>query len=270
MGEQAGLTTHACASWRDQIFLAGDAMKLKVFGAPIALGAALCAFGLAGGASAAEALDANYTPSQSIYSLGVGNAIPYAQTFTVETTGLLTQAQLFAFNLGSNVSDGGMLLQVVKTAVDGSPSTTAGDVLGSAYAPVAQVNGSGGLVTFDFVDFAVSAGDLLALVVTSDASSGLFGWRGDFGGAHGADNGYAGGMTYFRNPTGIEDGHFVYGAWSAGLNMPGDPSLPDLGFKTFVDAAAAVPEPTSWALMIVGFGGMGAALRRRRAEPAAA
>lgn len=28
---------------------------------------------------------------------------------------------------------------------------------------------------------------------------------------------------------------------------------------------AGVPEPTSWALMIVGFGGLGAALRRRRA-----
>jgi hypothetical protein len=36
-------------------------------------------------------------------------------------------------------------------------------------------------------------------------------------------------------------------------------------------ATAAVPEPASWALMIIGFGGVGAALRnRRRLQPAAA
>ena len=29
--------------------------------------------------------------------------------------------------------------------------------------------------------------------------------------------------------------------------------------------SAAVPEPSAWALMIAGFGGMGALLRRRRA-----
>ena len=32
-------------------------------------------------------------------------------------------------------------------------------------------------------------------------------------------------------------------------------------------AAGAVPEPASWALMILGFGGLGAALRRHRGRP---
>jgi hypothetical protein len=32
----------------------------------------------------------------------------------------------------------------------------------------------------------------------------------------------------------------------------------------------AVPEPSSWALMIVGFGGIGAVLRKRRHSPALA
>jgi len=37
------------------------------------------------------------------------------------------------------------------------------------------------------------------------------------------------------------------------------------------ELASPAPEPTSWALMIIGFGGMGAALRRRRQTmPAAA
>lgn len=38
----------------------------------------------------------------------------------------------------------------------------------------------------------------------------------------------------------------------------------------FTVGAAAVPEPATWAMMIVGFGGIGATLRRRRQVPAAA
>ncbi len=36
------------------------------------------------------------------------------------------------------------------------------------------------------------------------------------------------------------------------------------GNLTIADLAAAVPEPATWALMILGFGAVGAALRRRR------
>jgi len=37
---------------------------------------------------------------------------------------------------------------------------------------------------------------------------------------------------------------------------------------TAVNVSSAAPEPASWALMLVGFGGMGAALRSRRRRPA--
>ena len=46
-----------------------------------------------------------------------------------------------------------------------------------------------------------------------------------------------------------------------GLNTPGLPA--------YVSVSAAVPEPTSWALMLVGFGGLGAVLRRQRRAVAA-
>ena len=37
-----------------------------------------------------------------------------------------------------------------------------------------------------------------------------------------------------------------------------------------VAVTAGVPEPATWALMLVGFGGLGAALRSRRSRPVAA
>lgn len=39
--------------------------------------------------------------------------------------------------------------------------------------------------------------------------------------------------------------------------------------QVYPDRGGAVPEPASWALMLTGFGGMGALLRRRRAHLAA-
>lgn len=40
------------------------------------------------------------------------------------------------------------------------------------------------------------------------------------------------------------------------------------GFRVGLAEPSGAPEPASWALMILGFGGLGATLRRRRAAPA--
>ncbi len=42
-----------------------------------------------------------------------------------------------------------------------------------------------------------------------------------------------------------------------------------MAFQTFVEAPGGVPEPASWALMLTGFGGVGALLRQRRLLAAA-
>jgi hypothetical protein len=41
-------------------------------------------------------------------------------------------------------------------------------------------------------------------------------------------------------------------------------------FDSLAASVAGAPEPQAWALMILGFGAMGAALRRRRRQPALA
>ncbi|MBN8808643.1 MAG: PEPxxWA-CTERM sorting domain-containing protein [Sphingomonas sp.] len=61
--------------------------------------------------------------------------------------------------------------------------------------------------------------------------------------------------------------NFVAGGTSQTLSFlsNGTPNgLPPVALLDNVSLTAAVPEPASWALMIVGFGAMGYSLRRRR------
>jgi hypothetical protein len=46
-------------------------------------------------------------------------------------------------------------------------------------------------------------------------------------------------------------------------------AIDDLRWTTGTDTGGAVPEPTAWALMLLGFAGLGAMLRRRRIAVAA-
>jgi hypothetical protein len=65
-------------------------------------------------------------------------------------------------------------------------------------------------------------------------------------------NNYGGGK--YLNPA------FGFGAGVYSVN-----ESVDLNFRTYVDALASVPEQTSWALLIAGFGLVAAAARRRLA-----
>jgi hypothetical protein len=61
----------------------------------------------------------------------------------------------------------------------------------------------------------------------------------------------------------------IYGCNRAGFSYNGC-GLGEGAFRSTALAPAAVPEPGAWALMILGFGGVGATLRRRREGFAAA
>lgn len=48
----------------------------------------------------------------------------------------------------------------------------------------------------------------------------------------------------------------------------GDDSLPPVRYRITTSFAAGIPEPASWALMILGFGAVGGAMRRRQSVAA--
>ncbi|MBW8815489.1 MAG: PEPxxWA-CTERM sorting domain-containing protein [Caulobacterales bacterium] len=72
----------------------------------------------------------------------------------------------------------------------------------------------------------------------------------------------------FLIPTGSKPGpqHYGFNLWPRN-GLGNNNQIADFAPQNAVFAAA--PEPASWALMLAGFGGLGAALRRRRAMAAA-
>jgi hypothetical protein len=107
-------------------------------------------------------------------------------------------------------------------------------------------------------------GDLYALNTTTGAgtlighsATGLFGAAVTVGGVL-----YAGS----ENPLAVYTLDTSTGAGMRGADVTGTTQI----FYGLAPLAGGVPEPQSWMLMILGFGGLGAALRRRRAQPARA
>jgi hypothetical protein len=102
---------------------------------------------------------------------------------------------------------------------------------------------------FDFSGTTLTVGGIYSAVVSIDGSSPHTGI-----GLSLTDT-YSGGTAFSQN------------LGDAGCN----PGACDLAFQVVgTSAAGAVPEPATWAMMILGFGAAGAALRQRRRTAAAA
>lgn len=74
---------------------------------------------------------------------------------------------------------------------------------------------------------------------------------------------------YFWQNWGSDSYTFVADATSATLQFSVTNEVYDVGLDAVSVSAAGVPEPAAWMLMLVGFGGMGAALRVHRKWAAA-
>ncbi|MES2905306.1 MAG: PEPxxWA-CTERM sorting domain-containing protein [Pseudomonadota bacterium] len=77
------------------------------------------------------------------------------------------------------------------------------------------------------------------------------------------DYNVAGNMTA-PNWTSLNSTGLFGNAWIIGASWPNLDANDD-GFKlTAINVTAAVPEPSTWAMMLIGFGGIGVSMRRRR------
>lgn len=159
----------------------------------------------------------------------------------------------FVYKIGSNPIYGGLYGHM--RGLDTVSMTGLGDLTGFSLTP-GSISGSGTIYTFD---------TLIDLGVATDFDIGLYlaiypGWNG--GSSIAADFSHtlrlsgikavsSDGSVLDTIVTGLGSSGYVYDANGSHL------------------ATAAVPEPATWAMMIVGFGLVGATKRRRRSMPLA-
>ncbi len=109
---------------------------------------------------------------------------------------------------------------------------------------------------------------LSRLVLSTDASGNIFNWNIP-GSSHtaalpGLEMGF-----YFDGISGPHEALAWYDS-ASGRTLGGAVSHSDIGtFTRLGGSAGGVPEPTTWALMVMGFGAVGLSLRRRRTALAA-
>ncbi|MBX9664394.1 PEPxxWA-CTERM sorting domain-containing protein [Novosphingobium sp.] len=179
-----------------------------------------------------------------VYS-SVSGSPEAAQTFTAGISGLLSKVDLMI----GGVADSAMTLMIRPVnagVIDPNNANAlasfsiASPKWGTPFYPISTFDvSSAGVI--------VAAGQQYALSLSSNTSI-FAGWAGP------DTTPYAGGSAWGRTST--------TSAWGNPVGTSGD-----LLFATYVDdspAVTAVPEPSVWVLMVIGFGLVGGAMRRRR------
>ena len=185
---------------------------------------------------------------------------PGLQTWTVGTTGRLDRIELYTSTSSSHSLDGITFTEedfVVTLTVFGGSLLTDPDApaLGSVTRMSSELSGTAGVRAFDFSAFGINAqaGDVLTWRMAVEACPEVFYctniWSNysDFF-DEGTTNGYAGGALLFKD----SGGAYFDGGY-------------DANFRTWM---SAVPEPATWAMMIIGFGAAGSMVRTSRRRSA--
>jgi PEP-CTERM motif len=116
------------------------------------------------------------------------------------------------------------------------------EIVGTPYAPIPQSLNAGTTASFNFQN-------------TSDSDLAYYIGLGTLT------------LTYYDNRTTVAD-FFNVGTYCPYNNCT-EPRQPELAITyTFTDAVAAVPEPSTWAMMLLGFAGVGFMAYRRKSKPA--
>lgn len=220
---------------------------MRVDFSALTFAAALAVGAMPGWAAAAPILDQADIPVSGVLSgtssgFGVNQDAHLIQTFTVGLAGILTEFDLAIISTPLT-PPGGFSVSLLDAA-DTELFTTHVDY---SVAPNVFSTDWSAMPRFELgaSAFAVAAGQQYQIVVRSDP------------------NQPTGTVTWL---TGVDNVGFSYagGAGRVGYGFPPFEFGGDYGFRTYVDTAA-VPEPGAWVLMILGFGVLGSAMRRRTA-----
>lgn len=186
--------------------------------------------------------------ARSIPSFGY-DAFIY-QTFTVGITGYLSSIDLF----GSSDGAGNVYLDLFRGGTKTTVGTTA---LGRISKPNVDIVDYG-VTKFDVQSLRIfaSAGETLTFKASVDSCLGSVGDRQCYNGFY----------NWYALANGVNTNQYAGGSgfYQMGAGSP-DPAYGDLNFRTFVNTTplAPVPEPATWAMMMLGFGGIGYSLRRK-------
>ena len=187
----------------------------------------------------------------------------YVQTATAGLTGTLSNIELQGYRNFTQPADTLRLTLIDGDYVAGARTVVGSLDLNAANAPGFEpVRNLQTLLNFDTSGFAyqVTAGQKFSikieLIPFNQTGSFNFITANNFGQVQQPDG-------TFRSVT--EGANYNGGGvYQLALNTGAPLALShDIGFRSFVDVAGAVPEPSTWAMLIVGFGFVGASVRRR-------
>jgi len=210
-----------------------------------------------------------YTRVNTVATIGAipqNTPSPYAgmRTGTVQTITAGTRGKLssVAFSTGPAFLSGTLIISLI----DGDYTAGARSVIGQSYVDFANISpaGSPNILNqiFDTSQFNYTVSSGKKFSVLFDTTAGTTGFTS-------LSTGYAdlsfnsipptAVNVYFSNYSGGQLARLLNGT----LVTSSSPIIEDITFATYVDTSGGVPEPATWALMILGFGGIGTVLRRR-------
>ena len=222
-------------------------MKNALFGAAASAAALVCAMPAA--AQQSETLEVR-SGTDFFRAVTVSSFDPIGQTFTAFTDTITSVGfQFITLNPGAANSPLSLSIFAGETLV-GTP------LFNATFALPASVNNRDNPVWVDIAvpDLAVTEGNRYSLVLnaTSNRAALVLG------------PGYRSGTGQFFGGDAYADGRLI-SAVTTYANCTGAANNCDANFRVTGDSfAAAVPEPTTWALLILGFGVVGSALRGSR------
>jgi PEP-CTERM motif len=204
--------------------------------------ATVMSLALSGGASAAELI--NGPATGSIGSFGPNASPTYGQVFTAPISGTLSSFTLW-LNGGVGALFGGV----------GTWNGPAGFATGFGSPTNLFQSGTvaattGGAFTFA-PNVSVTAGSRYVAYLSTSGVAGALGSTTL--------------QTTSNNVAGID--YFVWNNGGSPINNSAWNYFADFGdarFDAVINASAAVPEPATWAMMLLGFGLVGGAMRRRK------